>query len=341
MNSKIKLLASAATGLIAMAATPAFAAGTIQGTSITNTVTVNYQVGNVNQTAKSDSNTITVDRKVIVTVAAVGGTITVAPGQNNAVTTFTVTNGSNDTIDILLSAAQLATDAFDTTNLKIYLDKAGSPAGYDATDTEVSSLDEVAPDTGRTVFVVSSIPADRTNGQVSAHSLTATAAEGHAVGTQGIGLVNTTGANTAGVDNVFADLAGTDDLATDGKHSARNSYTVSAPELTITKTSKLISDGYNTAANAKAIPGAVLEYCITVANATGGATATGVSISDTLPAEVTYNTNSILVNGTNCSTGTALADSTGYDSTGKKVSGSLDDIAASQARTLRFQATIN
>lgn len=355
MNCKIKLLASAATGLIAVAASPAFAAGTLQGTSITNTVTVNYQVGGVAQTAKSASDTITVDRKVLVTVAAAATTTSVVPGQIDAVTRFTVTNGSNDTIDILLGAAQLAngtaaphgTDAFDTTGVRIYLDKAGGTMGsYDAGDTLVTSLDEVAPDVTLTVFVVSSIPAATTNGQVSAHSLTATAAAGGVAGTQGAVLANTTGANTAGVDNVFADIAGTDDAATDGKHSARNDYTVSAPVLTITKTSKLVSDPINLTSNPKAIPGAVIEYCITVANAAGGATATGLTISDILPTQVNYNANSIFRNGTVTSgvcnaDGAALADTTGYNSTTKTVSGSLSDIAASEARTLRFQATIN
>jgi uncharacterized repeat protein (TIGR01451 family) len=36
------------------------------------------------------------------------------------------------------------------------------------------------------------------------------------------------------------------------------------------------------------IPGAVVEYCIAVANAAGSATATNISVSDTLPAATTY-----------------------------------------------------
>ena len=58
------------------AASPALAAGTAAGSSITNNVTVNYQVGGIAQTATSATNTFTVDRKINVTVAEVGTTTT-------------------------------------------------------------------------------------------------------------------------------------------------------------------------------------------------------------------------------------------------------------------------
>lgn len=61
MNRISKFLGSAGVfALSALAAQPALAAGTASGTTITNTVTVNYQVGGVAQTATSASNTVTV-----------------------------------------------------------------------------------------------------------------------------------------------------------------------------------------------------------------------------------------------------------------------------------------
>src|SRR3546814_5087138 len=50
--------------LSSVAAVPAFAAGTTAGTTITNTATVDYQVGGVAQGQQSASNNFTVDRKI-------------------------------------------------------------------------------------------------------------------------------------------------------------------------------------------------------------------------------------------------------------------------------------
>ena len=129
MRNTVTLFGSAATVAVLLAANPAYAAGTAAGLSVTNTVTVNYQVGGVSQTAQTASDTFTVDRKVNVTVAEVGTTTTtVSPGQSAAVTTFQVTNLSNATLDFALAVAQQTggagahsnTDSFDATNLRIY-----------------------------------------------------------------------------------------------------------------------------------------------------------------------------------------------------------------------------
>lgn len=347
-----RLTGSALALVMAMAAaSPALAAGTTAGTVITNTVSVNYQVGGFNQTGQTASNTITVDRKVNVTVAEVGTVTTqVSPGQLAAVTTFQVTNLSNSVLDFAVAAAQQTggagahanTDTFDATNVKIYVDTNGN-GSYDAgTDLEVSYLDELAADGSRTVFVVSDIPTGLTTGAVAAVTLTATGREGAGSGSQGAALTQTTGANTAGIDTVYADGAGATDAARDAAFSAKDDYTVSAAALTIVKASTLISDPLNGTTNPKAIPGAVIEYCISVANASGSATATNVAISDTLPGEVTYlSAYGIFLNGTVVS-GTCQADgSAGGSQSGGVVSGTLASVAATETKTLRFRATIN
>ncbi len=347
-----RLTGSALALVMAMAAaSPALAAGTTAGTVITNTVSVNYQVGGFNQTAQTASNTITVDRKVNVTVAEVGTTTTqVSPGQLAAVTTFQVTNLSNSVLDFAVAAAQQTggsgahanTDTFDATNVKIYVDT-NNDGDYDVgTDLEVSYLDELAADGSRTVFVVSDIPTGLTTGAVAAVTLTATGREGAGSGSQGAALTQTTGANTAGVDTVYADGAGATDAARDAAFSAKDDYTVSAAALTVVKASTLISDPLNGTTNPKAIPGAVIEYCISVANASGSATATNVAISDTLPVEVTYlSAYGIFLNGTVVS-GTCQADgSAGGSQAAGVVSGTLASVAATETKTLRFRATIN
>ena len=74
-----------------LATSPAHASGTTAGTTITNTATVDFQVGGVSQTQVSGSDSFTVDRKVNLTTAEVGSTTTsVSPGQTSAVTTFLV-----------------------------------------------------------------------------------------------------------------------------------------------------------------------------------------------------------------------------------------------------------
>ncbi|WP_295639547.1 hypothetical protein [Novosphingobium sp.] len=329
---------------VALVATPAQAAGTQAGSTITNTVSVNYQVGGISQTAQSASNSITVDRKVNLTIASAASTTTVSPGQTSASTAFTVTNSSNDTIDIVLgvvnqsggTAQHGGTDTIDVSNYKIYSDA--------ALTTLITYLDEMAPDTTRTVYVSADVAISVTNGQIAGDILTGTAAAGGGTGSQGTVLTATSGANTAGVDTVFADGAGSSDAANDGKYSAKGDYTVSAPVLTVTKTSVLISDPVNGTTNPKAIPGAVMEYCIAVANAAGAATATSLTLSDPLPTTVTYSSGyGIFLNGTvtgaTCNTdGTAGGTYTAGTTT---VAGTLNNLTAGSTETLRFRTTIN
>lgn len=356
MNTKFhKYLGSAATvAVLAMAPGLAHAAGTLAGSTITNTATLSFQVGGISQTAQSASNSVTVDRKVNMTLVNVGATTTVSPGQTAAATTWTLTNTSNDTLDFGLAAVNQTTgataqhggtDAYDVTNIKYYVDTNANGV-YDAgTDTQVTWIDELAPDTSKTIFVISDTPLTATNAQVSGLVLTATAQAGGAAATQGAVLTATAGANTAGVDTVFADGAGTSDSANDGKISAKGDYTVSAAVLTVNKYATLISDPINGTTNPKMIPGAVVEYCIALANGAGGATATSVTVSDPVPATETYSASTIFLNatvsGSTCSGGTAGVDATNYNSTTKTVSGTLSNLAAGASAGLRFRVTIN
>lgn len=353
MNKSGRLLGSVgATALAFLAASPALASGTQAGSTITNTVTVNYQVGSISQTATSASNSFKVDRKVNVTIAETGSATTqVSPGQSAAVTTFTVTNLSNAPLDFTLSAAQQSggagahsgTDSFDVTNVKVYVDT-NSNGTYDAgTDTEAAYLDEVAADASKTVFVVADVPLSLSTGAVAAVTLTATGREGGTSGSQGAALTETTGADTANaVDTVFGDGAGASDGARDAAYSAKDDYTVLAAALTVVKASKVISDPVNGTTNPKAIPGATIEYCISVANAAGGAGASNVAISDPLPSTVTYDSSyGIYLNGT-VTSGVCNADgAAGGAYASGTVSGTLSSVAAGATKTMRFRAVIN
>jgi len=352
MTNRLRLLASAS-GLaaVALAASPASAAGTASGTTVTNNVSLDYQVGGVAQTQVTASDSFTVDRKVNLTVAEVGSvTTSVSPGQLAAVTAFTVTNSSNAALDLSLAATQLSggtaahggTDNFDATNVRVFVDT-NSNGAYDAgTDTQVAYLDQVAADASRTVFVVVDIPLSRATGDVAGVRLTAVAAEATAAGSLGAVVTQTSGANTAGVDTVFADAATDGNVARDGAHFDEDDYTILAAALTAAKSSRVISDPFNGSTNPKMIPGAVVEYCVAVANAAGSATATNISISDTLPLATTYDAAfGIKVDGT-VTGSTCNADGVaGGSYASGVVSGTLSNIAAGVTRTLVFRVTVN
>lgn len=350
MTSKLIYLGSSivATAVFAVAA-PAFAAGTTAGTTITNTAFVDYQVGGVSQGQLSDSDAFVVDRKINLTVAEVGSiTTTVVPGQPVAVTTFTVTNTSNQVLDFLLTSSQLGsgtaahggTDTFNVTGLSMFVDTNGNGTYESGTDTAITFIDELAADASRTIFLVGAVPAGLGTGAVAGVTLTATAREGGTATTQGAAISETTTANTAGIDTVFADTAGVTEGARSGSHSDDDDYTVSTATLTVDKTSRVISDPFNGTSNPKLIPGAVVEYCIAVSNAAGGADATSVSITDNVPTALLFTAGSIVLNGT-VTSGTCNADgAAGGTFTDPQVAGTIATIAAGSARTLIFRATV-
>lgn len=347
-----------ATGVCALAvlgANPAHAAGTTAGSTITNTVSVAFQVGGISQTGTSASDTLTVDRRVNLTVAEVGSTTTtVTPGSVNQVTAFTVVNTSNAPLDLALAAAQQTggagahsnTDSFDVTNVRIFRDVNNNGTFESGTDTAVTYLDEVAADASVQVLVVSDVPLAQANGAVAAVTLTATGREAGGAGSMGAALVQTTGANTAGMDTVFADGAGATDALRDAAFSAKDDYTVSAATLSAIKSSRIISDPINGLTNPKMIPGATIQYCIAISNASGSASATSVTVNDPIPTNLTYDSafgvktggTATIVSGV----ATCAADTTGTGSMASNtVSGTLASVAGGETKTVVFQATIN
>jgi hypothetical protein len=348
----MRLLASASVlAATAVAASPAFAAGTTAGTSVTNTVTLDYKVGGIDQNQVGASDTFVVDRKVNLSVSEVGTTTTtVTPGQTGAVTAFTVSNASNASLDFALSATQLSggtaahggTDNYNVANVKVYADTNTNGTYDPGTDLEITFLDQVLADTSRTVFVVADVPLGRATSDVAGVRLTATASEATAVGTLGATVTQTTGANTSGVDTVFADTSANNNIARDGIHFAEDDYTILGASLVAVKTSRVVSDPFNGTTNPKMIPGAVVEYCIAVTNGSGSATASGVNISDALPSQTTYDSAfGIKLNGT-VTSGSCNSDGSAGGSYGSGiVSGSLTDITAGVTRTLVFRVSVN
>jgi uncharacterized repeat protein (TIGR01451 family) len=356
--TKTRFLAITA-GLL-LAAGQAHAAGTPAGTDISNSASVDYTVGGVDQ-PDVNSNTVTfeTDRRVTLTVAEVGGAYTdVAPGSTGQVLTFTVTNTSNAPLDFQLDAGQDSTgtndflgnpDDFDVTAIQVIAD-ANNNGILDDTAT---FLDEIAADATRTVFVVANIPLNQANGNSAGITLTATALEPGAAGSAGALVTQTAGPDTAGtIDTVFGDTAGDTDAARDGAHSDDDAYRIETATLTVTKTSTVISDPFNLLANPKRIPGAVIEYCVTVEN-TGDASATAVVVTDALAGQpVTYQAGTLFTvdTGADCTGGDAEdddatdadeTDPNGASEASGTITATFGTVPANAGKAMRFRVTID
>jgi len=331
MTSKLKLLsASSGFGLMLAFASPAYAQNTDANTLIRNDVTVNYQVGTVAQTPVTAFNEFRVDRKILFSVAEQNavGTTSVTSGQTNQDTGFTIVNSTNGVLDFSLAATNTntgtsvgvgrGTDGIDVSNFRYCIDTNANRV-CDGAEAIVASLTlENVPKGGVVnVAVRSDIPL-AANGAVAVVQLAATAlnSDGSPITAVGDGVANTADVATGTFQTIFADdLTPTQgNTSRNGVSWAYDDYTVSAPNLAVVKTSTIISDGVS-ASLPKAIPGAVVEYCISVVNS-GGATAGSVVLSDHIPANTTFVSGSIRLNATvsspgpsqSCNGGTAATD---------------------------------
>ncbi len=308
---------------LAMGMSSAYAAGTDAGTSISNTATVSYQVNSVQQTdVNSNAAVFVVDRKIDVNVTATG--VTTQPNTLNVATTFLVNNEGNLADSFTLNYSYISgVDV--STGLELYFDT-DSSGTFNAGDTLVANNTVVAfaEDEVRRYFVVADIPNTATNGQSSLVRLTAT---------------TTTAATPPGPDNpatvqvVYAEGAGP---TYDGAISGDATYSIVSAALTVTKAAVVVSDPTgNVAPNAKAIPGATVEYTITVNNAAGAQSATTVVATDAIPATTTY------VLGTISKTGGTAPAPTDANVVGQNLTVPIGTLAASGSATITFRVTIN
>jgi uncharacterized repeat protein (TIGR01451 family) len=329
------------TALAALASGAAWANGTTAGSTITNTATVGYTVGGVQQPdVNSNAASFVVDMLVNLSVAEVGGSATVVvPGAASQVSTFTVTNTSNSVLDFALAVSQDAngvttkfsgTDAGNATNVHVYVDNGDNV--FNPADDTATYIDQLAAGATAKVFVVVDIPTGLANGAAIGVNLTATAASGTTASSLGANLVATTGADSPStMDIVFGDAAGRVDSANDGKYSDGDEYRVSSATMQISKLARVLSDPFNGTSNPKPVPGAVIEYCIVMQNS-GSVSATGLIVTDTVPAHTTFVSGSIKSQG---SVTSGVCNSDGL------VSVSIPAVAAGQTLTALFRTVID
>ncbi|MCK5236019.1 MAG: hypothetical protein KAR06_03455, partial [Deltaproteobacteria bacterium] len=221
-----------------------------------------------------------------------------------------VTNMGNDTQDYSLAQAVNAVDPFggtenfDATFLGIHLDDGNDLWDGTGTDLAGTCINNLLADDGaysnyQTVWVRYSIGVQN-DGDISAHTLTATSyEETGSCATTSLSVATASGTADSSLieDVVIADvIPGDTDLTVDAAHSDTGAIQVASAIISIAKTVATVWDPINFASGGgsepKAIPGAIVQYSITVSNdALASSTAVLTTIADVVPVNTTLVTN--------------------------------------------------
>jgi uncharacterized repeat protein (TIGR01451 family) len=331
-HRKILLPSSSIVAVMAALALPAGAEAqtsqplTRAGTLITNTATASYDTGGGNiVTVDSNSVDMHVEELLDVTVAQNGtGDVPTAPGATAQVLSFQVTNSGNGPEAFTLTAAgNVAGDDYDPTVNGIYIDSNGNGVydpGIDAL-YPVGSEPLLEPETSMTIFVVATTPATVGDGDRGIVTLTAAAKTG--TGTPGTLVPGAVGEGNVGV--VIGASGGTADFD--------HAFRVAAATVTLVKSAVVL----NSFGTAIPLPGATITYTI-VANVTGSGSVNDLTITDSLPPEVSYQSGSITLDGGTL-TDAADGDAGRFDA--DTVSVALGTVPGGESRTVIFRTKIN
>lgn len=305
------------------------AAGTVAGSSISNTATADYVIGGSASTATSNIVTLRVDEKLDLNLVwQDAADVGVGTPDTARILTYLLTNTGNGNDSYALSVTNaLGGDQFDPAVVDLYLDANANgmfETGVDTLYVPGTNDPVLAADAAQVIFVRNDIPAGLNNGDLGDSRLSATSNTGS--GVPGTAFVN------AGDNNTTA-VVGTSGATGD----ATGTYAVTTTTVTLAK-SVVITDP---AGGNQPVPGATLNYRID-ATVTGSGTATGVVIADPLPANTTYSAGSLSLNTA------ALSDAVDADAgdvggtTVNTVTVYLGDLsAASPVQTVSFEVVIN
>jgi len=300
MNNKILKLSFSLAVLLGSQAS--FADGTPANTLISNTATLSYSVGGAPQAdiATDTPATFRVDNKVDLSVAgdkAVGVYYPVGPSSSRSTATnklsYTLKNEGNKLQKFEISVSHLTSDNFNAG--EIPTGGSASPqaaeicqftitplsTGVTSAPVNIGTVDYVtlgidAADETAKIDVMCSMPnrpgVDINDGDLSTIDVLATAVDASnavmaesasdAPLTVDVVLADNVGSATDAAVTGFAGVAGD----RNAKHSDTQTFEIETPILSISKTSKVISDPFNDVTNPKRIPGAVIEYTITIEN---------------------------------------------------------------------------
>jgi len=282
---KLKTLALAMTATVASFSA---AAETPYGDLITNTASLNYSVaGGTTVTATPATADFNVDRLVKFNLTAANATADAPVGEKTNIG-FTLTNNSNAAIDYSLPAVANVTYYIDTNGNGV-LDS-GETTVVPTTFTLEQQVD-TSPDGHIYNYIAVYLPQQGVDGETADVIFKATAVENDAdLGTVGNTIIPTP-ANTPWADKTVQTVAETD---ADGNFITTQPETVTftfvGANISLAKAVRVLSDPISRAENGsitpadyepKAIPGAVLEYAITVTNS--GAKDATLALTDTMP----------------------------------------------------------
>ena len=303
---KLKTLAFiAATSAMTL---PAFAAeeyditelDTLFGTNVSNTASLKYQVNGTDIEKNSNTVDFKVDRKVIFSVTDNQTGTDPVPVQAGdvATTIFTVQNDSNAPISYALPVPAAGTEysylspADGTTVIKI---TSATPANSPDLIIPLEVGNPVAGQDDDTIeiTVAITVPDNAEDGTTVTSSLALTAVEpadnadisngtgtGVTAGDPIVATLNTVLWNQAVIQTVT--LPGLLD-GTGVELTSTQAFIVEAAAIALAKSVRIVSDPINNTTNPKAIPGAIVEYTLTITNS-GQVEATGVNLSDEVPA---------------------------------------------------------
>lgn len=307
------------------------AAGTPAGTKIRNQATVDYTQGGGGASKNSNRTMDRVAEIIDVTVTwQDASNIRVSSGDAGKVATFRVTNTGNGPEKFVLSVnAAVGGDDFDPVLAGIYLDTNDNgtyDAGVDTLYAAGTNDPVLGSDGFTTVFVLCGIPAALADGATGAIELTATSDTGSGVpGTVFPGKGDGGGAAILG-------LTGGDATQSAIYQVSDNSITVSVVKSAVV----IDQSGGN-----MPVSGSTIRYTLAV-TAAGSGTASGVVITDPIPANATYIAGTLTLNGA-ALTDAADADAgdVGGTTPGTATVGLGDLTDASPLQTIIFDVRID
>lgn len=301
---------------------PALASGVDAGTLITNTASATYNTGGSSSTVNSNTVTVLVDELLNVTVTSNDGAPVVMSGS--AVLSFTLTNTGNGSEAFTLTAdPAVGGNPYNTTVTGLVLDSNGNGVYDPGVDTPLANggnSPALAADGTQVVFVLVNAPGGASDGVVSqvrlrADAVTGTGAAGTVFAGAGQGggaaVVGTTGATGSATGSVQASIAG----------------------VSLVK-SATIADPFG---GTQPVPGATVTFQI-VATVSGSGSASGLVISDPIPAGTTYRPGTLRLDGAAL---TDAADGDAGNFASNAISIAAGTVPASSTRTVTFDVTIN
>lgn len=322
-NSFKTLALSAA---LAVFAGGAMAQQTAPGVVVPNTISLTYNTGAGDDVTLTDPPSVSfmVDRKIdlLLSTLSAPAEVTVTPGTTQAAIAFRLDNKGNGTQGFILDVGQAGNldltaeyaaapgglgvdDYWIFTNTTDNLAAATGVANFNPTAASSGNIGDIASDEALYIWIVANVATTTVNGLQDTFTLTATVTDESTTN-----VADESRSADIAIENVIhADAETESSLTVDtydaktGQDSDQGRFLIDAPIISATKEVAVLDENmpdsnYDCAAGTGTevvdstepafIPGACVEYTITVTNAeTAGASASDVVVSDTVNSNLT------------------------------------------------------